>query len=303
MRKFIASLVAKSLTKSLRAFQLGGRTALPGFLAEKIFPSLLSELRENFSKGIILITGTNGKTTTARLVTNVLKAKGYRVIHNFTGSNLTRGILGQILINYSLQWASHGHLGYYKCLNCGFQRTNLDISALSICTALDIELKSTIDVLSEATPDFGRLERFKVDSKECILLLAENPAGFSINIDTVKREKRKKNFLIILNDNLADGTDTSWIWNVDFESLKDEDFRFVICSGIRAEDIALRLKYACIPQAKIEIINDVRQAFQRAVALMNDDERLYILPNYTAMLAIRGYLAGEGLLMDFWRSQ
>jgi len=458
MKKFIASLLVKSLTKSLRLFRLGGGTALPGLLAEKIFPSLLSELKENFSKGIILITGTNGKTTTARLVTNVLKAQGYRVIHNFTGSNLTRGILGQILIetdfrgnfkadfgvfevdeattekaaralkpriilvtnlfrdqldrygeldkvasiiNDSLQWASeaiilngddplvsslgreskakkiffgiitpnfslsksvvdlnhcplcdeelafasrlYGHLGDYKCTKCGFQRPNLDVSAfdikfnddfslsfnvnlkgevievrsplygifnvynflsaLSLCTALDIDLKSTIEVLSEATPAFGRLERFKVDSKECIILLAKNPVGFSINIDTVKRDRRKKNFLIILNDNLADGTDTSWIWDVDFESLKEEDFRFAICSGIRAEDMALRLKYAGIPQSKLEIINDVKQAFQRAVSLINDDERLYILPNYTAMLEIRGYLAREGLLKDFWRSQ
>ena len=457
MRKFTASLLAKWITKSLRLLKLGGGTALPGLLAERIFPSLLSELGENFSKGIILITGTNGKTTTARLVTSVLKANGFRVIHNFTGSNLTRGILGQILIetdfrgnfradfgvfevdeattekaaralkpriilvtnlfrdqldrygeldkvasiiNDSFQWASeyiilngddplvsslgkdckipkiffgintpsfslpksvvdlnhcpicdeelhftsrlYGHLGDYRCLKCGFQRPNLDISAfdikfnedfslnfkvnfkgevaevrsplygifnvynflsaLSLCTALNIDLKSTVDVLSEATPAFGRLERLNLDSKECVLLLAKNPVGFSINIDTVKRDKTKKNFLIILNDNLADGTDTSWIWDVDFESLKDEDFRFVICSGIRAEDMALRLKYAGIPQIKIEIINDVKQAFQKAISLTNDKERLYILPNYTAMLEIRGYLAREGLLRDFWRA-
>jgi UDP-N-acetylmuramyl tripeptide synthase len=458
MRKFTASLLAKWITKSLRLLKLGGGTAFPGLLAERIFPSLLSELGENFSKGIILITGTNGKTTTARLVTSVLKANGFRVIHNFTGSNLTRGILGQILletdfrgsfqadfgvfevdeattekaahalkpriilvtnlfrdqldrygeldkvasiINDSFQWASeyiilngddplvsslgkdckipkiffgintpsfslpksvvdlnhcpicdeelhftsrlYGHLGDYRCLKCGFQRPNLDISAfdikfnedfslnfkvnfkgevaevrsplygifnvynflsaLSLCTALNIDLKSTVDVLSEATPAFGRLERLNLDSKECVLLLAKNPVGFSINIDTVKRDKTKKNFLIILNDNLADGTDTSWIWDVDFESLKDEDFRFVICSGIRAEDMALRLKYAGIPQIKIEIINDVKQAFQKAISLMNDKERLYILPNYTAMLEIRGYLAREGLLRDFWRAE
>ncbi|PNV81434.1 MAG: DUF1727 domain-containing protein, partial [Fervidicoccus sp.] len=134
----------------------------------------------------------------------------------------------------------------------------------------------------------------------CILLLAKNPVGFSINIDTLKRDKRKKNFLLILNDNLADGTDTSWIWDVDFESLNEENFRFAVCAGIRAEDIALRLKYAGIPTSKLEVINPIGKAFEKAISLMDKGEVLYILPNYTAMLNIRAYLAKEGILKDFW---
>ncbi|MBC7327763.1 Mur ligase family protein [bacterium] len=457
MRKIIAIAISKLFTSLLRATGRGG-TALPGLLAERIHPSLLAELASRFSQGTILITGTNGKTTTASLVANVLRAKGYKVIHNFTGSNLTRGILGQILedvdlkgnfsadfgvlevdeatsekaaqllkprimlvtnlfrdqldrygeldkvasiIDSSLKWVKervilngddplvaslgselkigkiffglnapelslsrgvidlshcpicdaelsfrtryYGHLGDYVCPNCHYKRPQLDLfaldvslredflldfkvnhrgevknvisplfgifnvynilSALSLCQSLGLETDFILETIARTSPAFGRLEKFCLDSKECIIFLAKNPVGFSINIETVKRDTRKKNYLIILNDNLADGTDTSWIWDVDFEILKDDQFGFIICSGIRAEDMALRLKYADLPLEKIEIKNDIREAFQMAIKMTSAGERLYILPNYTAMLSLRSYLSKEGFLQEFWIRQ
>ena len=98
MRKIFAVTVGKILLKIIRLFKIGGGSALPGLLIEKIYPGILSCFSSGFfEKGIIVVTGTNGKTTTAWLISNVLEKNGLRVLNNFTGSNLPRGIISSII--------------------------------------------------------------------------------------------------------------------------------------------------------------------------------------------------------------
>ncbi|HVY53421.1 MAG TPA: Mur ligase family protein, partial [Gammaproteobacteria bacterium] len=97
MSKYPIIFIAK-LTSGLSRITRHGGTALPGLVAEKLNSNILSELAgNNFKQGIILITGTNGKTTTALLTTQILHDAGHTVLHNKGGSNLMRGIITTII--------------------------------------------------------------------------------------------------------------------------------------------------------------------------------------------------------------
>lgn len=88
-----------------------------------------------------------------------------------------------------------------------------------------------------------------------------------------------------INDNYADGRDISWLWDSDFERLKDAK-NLVITSGIRAKDMAVRLKYAGIPQEKIIVEENIKRAIELASKAENNGESITILPSYTALLEI-----------------
>ena len=93
------------------------------------------------------------------------------------------------------------------------------------------------------------------------------------------------NIVIAINDNYADGRDVSWLWDSDFEQLKDCK-KTIITSGIRANDMALRLKYAGIPLEKIKIEPSIKSAIELAVNSAEEGANLTILPSYTALLEI-----------------
>ena len=78
------------------------------------------------------------------------------------------------------------------------------------------------------------------------MMLVKNPAGFNQVINLIAHDEGNYKLAFLLNDRFADGTDISWIWDVDFEALADQQVRFtrVLVSGVRADDMALRLKYA-----------------------------------------------------------
>ncbi len=455
MRKFLAIIVGKILIKAIRLLKVGGGSALPGLLVEKIYPDILSGLSEGiFTKGIIVITGTNGKTTTAWIISNVLEKKGFKVLNNFTGSNLPRGIISSIIektdircrkkfdygvfevdeaatktiipilnpsailvtnlfrdqldrygeidktasiifeainsnknkkqtiilngndplissfskkitvgkilffgikkADYSVESVIdmkycplcnkemvfstrfYGHLGNYLCTNCGFKTPEMDFYADGIefkktfSLSFKIHIKERLDIYEinpmlfgffnifnitaafsmlsflNVDPDFikksieitkfvfGRMEKFESEGKNIMILLGKNPVGFAEDINVVDFDKNKKTYLIILNDNFADGTDISWIWDVPFEKINKESL--VISSGIRAADMALRLKYAQLSEKNLKIINEIPLAFQESLKLTQKGGTVYILPTYSAMLELRKYLIKKGII-------
>ena len=91
-RALLALWAAKGAAALVPRLGRGGGTALPGLLAERIAPDAAAALARRLAGGVVLITGTNGKTTTARLLAGMLAAAGRPVAHNRAGSNLTRGI-------------------------------------------------------------------------------------------------------------------------------------------------------------------------------------------------------------------
>jgi UDP-N-acetylmuramyl tripeptide synthase len=154
---------------------------------------------------------------------------------------------------------------------------------------------------------FGRVERVKAGDREAFLLLIKNPVGFNEILRTFVTGADAKNVLIAINDNDADGRDVSWLWDVDFEMLANarakgaaEDASFTI-SGIRAEDMAVRLKYAELSVGPV--IPDRKAAIRAALEATPPGETLYVLPTYTAMLEIRKTLSELGYTHVFWEDK
>jgi UDP-N-acetylmuramyl tripeptide synthase len=146
---------------------------------------------------------------------------------------------------------------------------------------------------------FGRVETIEVSGKPVSILLIKNPAGANEVLRTLSLESSdgELDVWIALNDKIADGRDVSWIWDADFELLS-QDVRRVICTGTRASEMALRLKYAGWPDEAIEVIEPIGASLDDAVTAA--PERLFALPTYTALLELRTLLAHRGLAADFW---
>ena len=123
------------------------------------------------------------------------------------------------------------------------------------------------------------MEPFVINGKTAVLNLAKNPAGFNQAIATVASDKCKKDILIALNDGAGDGIDVSWIWDVDFEKLINSNVESITASGIRKDDLALRLKYAGFKNINVKENN--KQTLSDVIS--GGGDVAYILVNYTAM--------------------
>jgi lipid II isoglutaminyl synthase (glutamine-hydrolysing) len=227
-----------------------------------------------------------------------------------------------------------GHLGRYHCPNCGRRRPEPQVIARKVelhgTTSSSVELETpagntrvelklpglynVYNALAAATAAlelgatlgeikaglegfggaFGRVERIPVGGREVLILLVKNPAGANEVLRTLTLEDGQLDLWLALNDRIADGRDVSWIWDADFELLTDR-VATVTCSGTRAEEMALRLKYAGI-DAKPAIDHDLGESLDAAAARGDRTRPLFALPTYTALLELRDDLAGRGVV-------
>lgn len=141
------------------------------------------------------------------------------------------------------------------------------------------------EILSHYHAQFGRNETFCIDGRDVVLNLAKNPTGFNQNIEAMLEDSRPKRLVIVINDNSADGKDVSWLWDVDFDRIRDQSIRAVTVSGIRALDMCLRLKYDGI---EADLADTPEAAIEKH--LREGSEKLYVLVNYTALFSIHQYL-------------
>jgi UDP-N-acetylmuramyl tripeptide synthase len=456
-----AALWAGKLTAGLsRGLRRGGGTTLPGDVSRWVDPTILTKLSRSLSDGTIVVTGTNGKTTTAALLRHILEAQGHPTVANQAGANLIFGVTAAVVNRAS--WAgqlpattglfeideaslprlvqevapgtivvtnlfrdqldrygelettaahirraltqgpegmtavlnaddpmvaalgddlprviyaglddpallqselSHGadakfcprcgsafifdgvyfgHVGHYRCPRGDFTRPTPDVRATSVsidgmdgmrlrvtdgaqdvnvevplsglynaynvvlalaaAKALNVPLAKSAAALHDFVPAFGRMERTLIDGRPAFLLLAKNPTGFNEVLRTAIQFGHATSFLIALNDRIADGQDVSWIWDVDFEQLKGAA-RHIVLSGDRALDLRVRLKYAELPDDRIEVVTDWRDALERAAQATPAGETVFILPTYTAMLALRAVLTRNGALQPYWQGR
>ena len=150
---------------------------------------------------------------------------------------------------------------------------------------------------------FGRVETIDVSGTALSILLIKNPAGANEVLRTLLLESKdarrptRLDLWIALNDGIADGRDVSWIWDADFELLAGH-VRRVVCSGTRAPEMAVRLKYAGLPSEAITVTEAIDRSLDDALARANG--RLFALPTYTALLELRELLARRGHAGRYW---
>ena len=437
--------LARLVRAAIRAAGRGGTTA-PGRFLLAIDPGAIRELGGRLGDGAVLVSATNGKTTTASMIAAALERAGTPVVRNRAGSNMHWGVATALLdagrspdelglfevdeawlermadeldprmlvlsnlfrdqldrygeletladrwaevtaardgrsdlvlcaddplvadlgrdrsrVTYfgvdddslalpELQHAADskhcrrcghpyvydaiymGHLGHYRCTNCGRRRPDADVAAERVvlhgmagstihmrtpagrtevelplpglynvynalaATAAALGLGATLEQVAAALGRldavFGRVERIPVGGRDLAILLVKNPAGANEVLRTLTLEEGSLDLWLALNDGIADGRDVSWIWDADFELLAGRVAR-VTCSGTRAEEMALRLKYAGI-DAPIATDRDLGRSLDAALAA-GDGKPLYALPTYTALLDLRDRLADRGV--------
>ncbi|KAA0236285.1 MAG: UDP-N-acetylmuramoyl-tripeptide--D-alanyl-D-alanine ligase [Acidimicrobiales bacterium] len=408
----------------------GGGSALPGLVVQRLRPRLLGELAGELRGGCVVVTGTNGKTTSVKMLSLMLSEAGYVVLTNRTGSNMVRGLLSTLVeqatwtgrlpfdigvfevdegnvapvaaavaprvavvlnllrdqldrygelertaelisgglpaaqavvlngddrlvaglgsalggpvhffgasdelraalpddaglltgerarervvpqseLAVELTRADTAGLEQVLELRCGSVAYparlpmpgvyNAYNAAACICAmdALGEDVERAAEALSGMRPAFGRGEPVEVDGVRIVLQLVKNPSGLNQVIHTLLAVGPPRRILFAINDNIADGRDVSWLWDVDFEALAGRGDT-VVASGIRGTDLALRLKYAEVPSTAD---NNLAGALDEFVKGTDAGEVAYVVPTYTAMLDLRKLLRGRAELKEMW---
>jgi UDP-N-acetylmuramyl tripeptide synthase len=225
---------------------------------------------------------------------------------------------------------TYANLGDYYCPNCGFKRPELDVTLTKMIHMDNTSAKFVIDEAEyeiavggmynvynalaatavaehyQVAPEkiraglsydekvFGRQETITIGDKQCTLVLVKNPVGLNQVIDMMALAPYSFSLVSLLNANYADGIDVSWIWDGNHEAFAEMDIPRVIAGGDRHEDMALRLKVAGIPEAKLTEIADLNQVITAIKTLPT--EQVYILATYTAVLQLRKSLAAQGYI-------
>jgi len=166
------------------------------------------------------------------------------------------------------------------------------LGAAALSLALGAGLEEVRAGLEAVSPAFGRAETVQVAGRPVSVLLVKNPAGANEVLRTLALEEGHHDLFAVLNDRTADGHDVSWVWDADFELLAGR-LRRATCSGTRAAELALRLKYAGAPTDRLQVVDDVADGLDVAVA--GGEGPLYVLPTYTALLELRRELVARGL--------
>lgn len=220
------------------------------------------------------------------------------------------------------EYYQYSHVGKFKCPNCNFGdneiyklATNVDLknrcfdiegntykingnsiyliynytAVYSVCSLYSI----SNDVVKKAFSTFalnnGRLEEIKINNVQTIINLAKNPTGSNVSLRILNEDDSEKELLFVLNDNIADGFDVSWIWDINFNNLNNVSR--IITSGTRAYDIAIRIKTSGFPTEKIEPYLNLADAVK---ALYKTDVKKYVIANYTSLQPTRHELRKFG---------
>lgn len=213
----------------------------------------------------------------------------------------------------------YSQLGDYECPKCGFKRPELDFNAEDVKLGDQISFRvqdrnlyvnykgfynvynvlasytglrcagfsgdKFNDMLKKYNPENGRMEQFRIKGTGILLNLAKNPAGFNQNISAIMQDDAPKDIIIAINDNVQDGIDISWLWDVDFDKLNADSIKSITVSGIRGLDMRLRMKYVDIP---CEVEDDMEKAVRNKIE--NGTGNLVVLVNFTALPGTRAVL-------------
>ncbi len=213
------------------------------------------------------------------------------------------------------EYYQYSHIGKFKCPNCNYGENEIyqlashvdlknrsfiidDITyqtkfnsiyniynfvAVVACSRLyHIDTEIIQKALSTFVLNNGRLEEIEINDIPTIINLAKNPTGCNVSLRILNENDEEKELLFVLNDNLADGRDVSWIWDINFETLNHVSR--IVTAGTRAYDIAIRIKTAGYPAENIEPYLDLHEAVQN---FYRTNVKKYVIANYTSLQPTR----------------
>ena len=213
------------------------------------------------------------------------------------------------------EYYQYSHVGKFRCPNCNFGdneiyklATNVDLknrcfdidgntykingnsiyliynytAVYSVCSLYNISNDVVKKSFSTFALNNGRLEEIKINGVPTIINLAKNPTGSNVSLRILNEDDSEKDLLFVLNDNIADGFDVSWIWDINFNNLNNVSR--IVTSGTRAYDIAIRIKTSGFPVEKIEPYLNLEDAIK---ALYRTSVKKYVIANYTSLQPTR----------------
>jgi lipid II isoglutaminyl synthase (glutamine-hydrolysing) len=201
------------------------------------------------------------------------------------------------------------HLGDWACKKCGLKKPDVQSVGFAVyplpglynkynvdaATILLKKIGLTDDQIHDAftdfVPAFGRQEIITYKNKHVQIFLSKNPTSFNESYTTIK-DLDGKTLLLVLNDRIPDGRDVSWIWDVDLPEL--EKFKQILISGDRVYDMALRIKYE--GYKNYHTFENLPDAIEKGISLVDNNETLFVLPTYSAMLDVRKIITGKKIL-------
>ena len=238
---------------------------------------------------------------------------------------------------YDYDYHTYAHLGGYVCPKCGYKRItpNLEVSsiekmsakgsdvvirgkkiriglpalyniyngitAIAAFEAAGWKMKHIINSLANVSSSFGRMETFNYKDTDIQMILVKNPAGCNQSLTYLSSMDEDYVAVFCLNDKTADGHDISWIWDADHEKVaQDPHCKYIYVSGTRATDMQVRLKYAGADDKKIKLVEDNNKLLE---AMTSHKLPVFVLPNYTSMLALRAVVGAATGKKEFWKDQ
>ena len=209
----------------------------------------------------------------------------------------------------------YSHIGKFKCPNCEYGNNsifkiakNVDLenksfevnginyktkfnsiyniynftAVISVVSLYDIDTNIIQKALEKFQLNNGRMEELIIKDCKTIINLAKNPTGSNVSLRILNEDNDEKELLFVLNDNLADGKDVSWIWDINFDELKNVSR--IVTSGSRAYDIAIRIKTSGYDDNKIFPHLNLDEAVKD---LYSTNSKKYVIANYTALQPTR----------------
>lgn len=242
--------------------------------------------------------------------------------------------------DYTYDFHIYAQLGGFRCPQCGYKRHDPDVAVTSITEksasgsvvhmrpgkkaedqevrialpavyniynaaasvaailALKLPAKEAVDALSTARASFGRLETFDLQGNRLQMILVKNPAGCNQAFTYITGLGEDFSAVLCLNNRTGDGHDISWIETTDYEKLvSDPHLKKLYVGGDKAEDLYARLQKAGASEETTELFTDYKALVEK---LKEEQNPVFLLPNYTAMMELRDALSPETGARDFW---
>jgi len=172
-------------------------------------------------------------------------------------------------------------------------------AAIAASIAAGFGIEKVPAALSNIRTAFGRLEKIQAGDQTIYLAFVKNPTSFNLVLRLVAQHPGEKHLLLVASNTVVDGEDFAWLWDVDLEEISPQ-VADVICSGTKAEELAMRLKYAEVPLDRVRIIHEREAALNAALQNAGPGGTLYIMASYTPTQELRRIMQKRGWVKPYW---